>query len=93
MRIVCGWCEMDLGWRQGPEGETTHGICQACKDREMANLARPFSVKTRVSLVVGFVAWLLLSGWAGECDRQDALDYEPVRAEIVAGARSWAVTR
>lgn len=58
----------------------------------MKNLPRPFSVPTRVAVVVGFVVWLLLSGWAGERDRQDAVAYESLRAEM-AGARSWAVTR
>lgn len=93
MRVVCSWCGLEIEWREGPPGETTHGICPVCKEREMKNLPRPFSVQQRVALAVGFVVWLLLSGWAGERDRQDAEAYQRVKREIAASAHVWAVTR
>lgn len=43
--------------------------------------------------VAVFAAVLLLLGLAGESDRRSAVAYEPVRAQIVASAPSWAVTR
>jgi len=41
---VCGWCGKDLGHRVGPVDIVTHGICDACKEAEMAKISRPFSV-------------------------------------------------
>lgn len=41
MRRVCAWCNKDLGVRgaggAGPDQEITHGICEACAARVLAN--------------------------------------------------------
>jgi hypothetical protein len=38
-RAVCAWCGTDLGERDGiPPGIVSHGICQACADREKKHL-------------------------------------------------------
>lgn len=34
MFIICAWCGHDLGTKPGHG--TTHGICKACLDRELA---------------------------------------------------------
>jgi hypothetical protein len=59
----------------------------------MAEIERPFSVGQKAAVAVAFIGWLLLMGWAGECDRQDALAAEQLRGEIVANAQTWAVTK
>lgn len=30
MRRICGLCGKDLGWKEGPAGQVTHGICPLC---------------------------------------------------------------
>lgn len=32
MNVVCAWCGKCLGMRKGPFGETSHGICNQCRD-------------------------------------------------------------
>lgn len=93
MRVECGWCGADLGVRQGPAGEVSHGICKPCQALEVAKFRRPFSIGGRAvaGLVLGLL--LLLYGWAGECDRQDAEAYERLRGEMVASAETWVVRR
>ena len=36
---VCAWCKKDLGQSDEFQG-TSHGICQDCKDKMMADLAK-----------------------------------------------------
>ena len=31
MKAQCAWCNVDLGWRNGPAGQITHGICDKCR--------------------------------------------------------------
>jgi nitrous oxide reductase accessory protein NosL len=38
MKSVCAWCQIDLGERPGPEEKITHGICEPCKSRIMADI-------------------------------------------------------
>lgn len=59
----------------------------------MSKISRPFSVVQKATVALAFATWLLLSGWAGECDRQDALAYQQVQSDIVASAQSWAVVK
>lgn len=33
MNMVCAWCGKELGFRKGPYGKTSHGICGDCKDK------------------------------------------------------------
>lgn len=73
MRAICGWCKVDLGWRQGPEGEVTHGICASCKRVQEEDFMRSMSGLQKVAVLAGFIGLLLLFGVAGEMDRQDAL--------------------
>lgn len=44
MICICGWCRESLGYRVGPVGEETTGICDKCRDAELAKIVRPFSV-------------------------------------------------
>lgn len=30
MKAVCAWCGADLGEREGPADQTTHGVCPPC---------------------------------------------------------------
>lgn len=40
----CAWCGIGLGDEPGlPDGEVTHGVCPACKWRELARLGFPVS--------------------------------------------------
>jgi len=32
MNVVCAWCGKRLGMRSGPFGETSHGICNQCRE-------------------------------------------------------------
>lgn len=66
MRVVCAWCKADLGYKAGPEGEVSHGICLPCQEKEMCR--RPFSVKQRLVAVACFLGWLLLAGLVGDQD-------------------------
>lgn len=93
MKVECGWCGVDLGWRQGPDGQVTHGICEPCQTKQLESIRRPFSATQKAVAAAVLVGWMLLSGWAGERDRQDAEAYQPVKAEIVASALVWAVTK
>lgn len=70
MQAVCGWCGMELGWKDGPDGEVTHGMCQRCKAEQMVSFHRP---RRLAVLCGGFIGLLLLMGWVGECDYQDKL--------------------
>lgn len=90
MKVECGWCKADLGWVTGPDGETSHGICKPCQEKQMRSC---LTVGQKLLAVVAFAALLLLYGIAGECDRQDAVQAEQLRGEIVASAQSWAVRR
>ena len=92
MRVVCVWCKEELGWRQGPEGQVTHGICKPCQAR-VCHEQRRLSSQQKALAAIGFALLLLLYGVAGECDRRDAEDYAKVRGEISRTAPSWAVTR
>jgi len=50
MQVVCTWCDKDMGEKEPLENkDTTHGMCQACYDTEMANLeaARPGLMELR----------------------------------------------
>ncbi len=40
MRINCSWCDSFIGYKPGPDGEVTHGICFECKVKEMAEAKR-----------------------------------------------------
>lgn len=33
MNMVCAWCGKKLGFRKGPYGKTSHGICGDCRDK------------------------------------------------------------
>lgn len=33
---VCAWCGKHLGVKAGLGGRTTHGICETCRDRVLA---------------------------------------------------------
>jgi hypothetical protein len=33
LKIICAWCEADLGKLECPESGVTHGICQSCRSR------------------------------------------------------------
>lgn len=92
MLAVCAWCKEELGWRPGPEGQVTHGICKPCQARLQRVRRRP-TRRQKLAVAIGFVLWLLLSGVVGECDRRDAEAYITVRSEIMAAAPAWAVTR
>jgi hypothetical protein len=30
VNVRCGWCERDMGKKEGPEGKTSDGICVVC---------------------------------------------------------------
>jgi len=30
MNVVCAWCGSSLGYRKGPFGKTSHGVCEQC---------------------------------------------------------------
>jgi hypothetical protein len=89
MTVVCAWCKADLGFREGPAGEVSHGICKPCQERQLAMVRRPFSVM--VGALV-FVLLLLAYGVAGESDRRDAEMYAQLQQELALN-RSWAVTQ
>lgn len=39
MMIACAWCNKELGERQGrpgTDGDTTHGMCKACRAEQMS---------------------------------------------------------
>ena len=36
MRIECSWCGKHMGWKPGPTGVTTHGICPECRAEQEA---------------------------------------------------------
>ncbi len=38
MRIICAWCDTLLGDDPNADALTTHTMCDACLDREMAAL-------------------------------------------------------
>jgi hypothetical protein len=57
MLIECAWCGASLGIRQcetAHDGKVTHGICQPCKERQMAHDVVPesFAPVTPVSCAV-----------------------------------------
>lgn len=89
MRVECSWCGADLGFKNGPDGEVSHGICPPCQEQQVRRL----TLGEKVVAGVVFAALLLLYGVAGECDRQDAVQAEQMRGKIVASASAWAVTR
>lgn len=92
MQVVCAWCSVELGWRQGGEaGHVSHGICKPCAQR--VRVDRRMTAAQKVTAAVVFVLLLLVYGVAGECDRRDEEAYAKVRGEIMASAPSWAVTR
>lgn len=41
-RIICAWCHKTI--REG-KGEITHGICEPCKRKQLAELAQLKKVK------------------------------------------------
>lgn len=70
MRVVCGWCKEELGHREGPDGETTHGICPLCKRQQEASYRYAYQW---VPGMVSLMGLLLLFGLVGEQDYQDKL--------------------
>ena len=36
MKIVCGWCQADLGEKYPEQPGITHGICSECKAKVLA---------------------------------------------------------
>ena len=38
MKAVCAWCNIDLGERHGPDEKITHGICEPCKAKMIAEI-------------------------------------------------------
>lgn len=36
MKAECAWCGKELGLRPGPDGQTTHGICDDCRKKLLA---------------------------------------------------------
>ena len=44
MRIVCGWCGIFIGGKEG-EG-VTHTICRSCAEKEKAEFLRRMNLRT-----------------------------------------------
>lgn len=51
MKIQCSWCGRLIGYKDGPENETTHGICHTCKDSEKQKLDRAMISKYNAGVV------------------------------------------
>lgn len=32
MQVKCAWCGKDLGTKDGPKDQVSHGMCVSCKD-------------------------------------------------------------
>lgn len=93
MKVFCGWCGSEINYQQKPGNEPSRQICPSCNEISGDRMPRPFSVRQKAVAVAALLGWLLMAGWAGECDRQDALAYQQVHGEIVASAATWAVGR
>jgi hypothetical protein len=33
MKVICGWCDRDMGEKLGPDNLISHGICKQCSDK------------------------------------------------------------
>ena len=40
MHRVCAYCKKSLGWQMGPDGMTTHGVCDDCLTIELAKIKK-----------------------------------------------------
>ena len=38
MQRVCAWCGKDMGEIEAKQTGTTHGICEECKEKELAKI-------------------------------------------------------
>lgn len=59
MLIQCSWCGRRMGYKDGPDGETTHGICPSCSDAEKARLDRAM-IRTYNAGVVDMIEDLMM---------------------------------
>ena len=51
MKIKCSWCGSLMGYKDGPDDMTTHGICPACAEAEKAKLDRAMIRKYNAGVV------------------------------------------
>lgn len=51
MKIFCSWCSLLMGFKDGPDSMTTHGICPACAEAEKARLNRSMIRKYNAGVV------------------------------------------
>lgn len=56
MEARCGWCGAFLGYRPGPDGEITHGICRTCAEKEMAEFKRKLNLTRQKGIKDGKAA-------------------------------------
>ena len=40
MKVICAWCNRELGEKEGPEEKVSHGMCRKCADRFLADAKR-----------------------------------------------------
>jgi DNA-directed RNA polymerase subunit RPC12/RpoP len=38
LKIVCSWCQKDMGTKPAEKTGTTHSICPTCKEKELSKL-------------------------------------------------------
>jgi hypothetical protein len=38
MNVVCAWCKAEMGVKPGPDGKTSHGMCDRCQAKINAEL-------------------------------------------------------
>jgi NMD protein affecting ribosome stability and mRNA decay len=41
METICCKCQKHMGWKEGPEGTVSHGICSECLISEYQNIFTP----------------------------------------------------
>ena len=52
-KLICAWCGKFLRWTDTTDGRTSHGICPACFDTQMAEAKEFFQQQVEARVVPG----------------------------------------